>query len=48
MEIRRLALAAGAGAATGLAVVIYVFRSFSSEPLLIHLGTERLLLENAV
>ncbi len=48
MEIRRLALAAGAGAATGLAVVIDVFRSFSSEPLLIHLGTERLLLENAV
>ncbi|MBK8183686.1 MAG: 2-phosphosulfolactate phosphatase [Candidatus Competibacteraceae bacterium] len=48
MEIRRLSLAAGAKAATGLAVIIDVFRSFSSEPLLIHLGTARLLLENDV
>lgn len=48
MEIRRLSLAAGASAATGLAVIIDVFRSFSSEPLLIHLGTARLLLENDV
>lgn len=48
MEIRRLSLAAGANAATGLAVIIDVFRSFSSEPLLIHLGTARLLLENDI
>ncbi|HRD66151.1 MAG TPA: 2-phosphosulfolactate phosphatase [Candidatus Competibacter sp.] len=48
MEIRRLSLAAGASAASGLAVIIDVFRSFSSEPLLIHLGTARLLLENDI
>jgi 2-phosphosulfolactate phosphatase len=48
MIIRRLALAAGAEAATGLAVIIDVFRSFSSEPLLIHLGADRLILENDV
>lgn len=48
MEIRRLSLAEGANTATGLAVIIDVFRSFSSEPLLVHLGTARLLLENDV
>jgi 2-phosphosulfolactate phosphatase len=45
MEIRRLSLAAGAEAARGLAVIIDVFRAFTTAPLMIHLGARQLLLE---
>ncbi len=48
MKIQRLSLAAGAKAATGLAVIIDVFRSFSSESLMIHLGAARLFLEKDI
>lgn len=45
MRIRRLALAAGAAEASGVAVVIDVFRAFTSAPLMLHLGARRLYLE---
>lgn len=45
MVIRRLALAEGAAAATGIAVVIDVFRAFTCAPLMLHLGCRRLSLE---
>jgi 2-phosphosulfolactate phosphatase len=45
MKIRRLALAAGAAAADGVAVIIDVFRAFTCEPLMLHLGARRLMLE---
>ena len=48
MEIRRLSLAAGIRAATGVCVVIDVIRSFSSAPLMVHLGARRLILETDV
>ena len=48
MEIRRLSFAQGARTATGLAVIIDVFRACSSEPLLAYLGAERILLEGDV
>lgn len=48
MEIRRLSLSEGVRAATGLAVIIDVFRSFSSEPLMVHLGATRIRLESDV
>ena len=36
MQIKRLSLREGSQAATGIAVVIDVFRAFSCEPLLYH------------
>jgi 2-phosphosulfolactate phosphatase len=45
MEIRRLSLLEGAKEATGIAVIIDVFRAFSCEPVLHALGAERVLLE---
>ena len=48
MEIRRLSLAAGIRAPTGVCVVIDVIRSFSSAPLMVHLGARRLVLETDV
>ncbi|MFO1129110.1 MAG: 2-phosphosulfolactate phosphatase [Rhodospirillales bacterium] len=45
MEIHRLSLAAGARDATGVAVVIDVFRAFTCEPLMLHLGARRVILE---
>jgi 2-phosphosulfolactate phosphatase len=45
MIIRRLSLAEGAAAAEGVAVVIDVFRAFTCEPLLFHLGARRIFLE---
>jgi hypothetical protein len=48
MEIRRLSLLEGAQEATGIAVIIDVFRAFSCEPVLHALGAERVLLETDV
>jgi 2-phosphosulfolactate phosphatase len=45
MEIRRLSLLEGAKEASGIAVIIDVFRAFSCEPVLHALGAERVLLE---
>ena len=45
MRIERLSLAEGARAATGVAVVIDVFRAFTCEPLMLHLGARRVILE---
>lgn len=45
MQIERLSLAAGARAATGVAVVIDVFRAFTCAPLMLHLGARRVILE---
>jgi|APTNR8051073442_1049403.scaffolds.fasta_scaffold25267_3 2-phosphosulfolactate phosphatase len=45
MQIRRLSLAEGAAAARGTAVIIDVFRAFTCEPLMLHLGARRILLE---
>jgi 2-phosphosulfolactate phosphatase len=45
MHIRRLALAEGAADATGDAVIIDVFRAFTCEPLMVHLGAARIILE---
>lgn len=48
MEVRRLALAAGSREARGLAVVIDVFRAFTTEPLLYAMGAAEVLLEGDV
>jgi 2-phosphosulfolactate phosphatase len=48
MEIRRLSLLEGAKEATGIAVIIDVFRAFSCEPVLHALGAERVVLEEDV
>jgi 2-phosphosulfolactate phosphatase len=48
MKVRRLALAEGAREASGLAVVIDVFRAFTSEPLLYAMGAAEVLLEGDV
>lgn len=45
MQIQRLSLAEGAREATGVAVIIDVFRAFTCEPLMLHLGARRLILE---
>jgi 2-phosphosulfolactate phosphatase len=45
VEIRRLSLLEGAEEATGIAVIVDVFRAFSCEPVLHALGAERVLLE---
>jgi Phosphosulfolactate phosphohydrolase and related enzymes len=45
MRIERLALAEGAAAARGCVVVIDVFRAFTCEPLMVHLGARRVFLE---
>ncbi|MGA1824653.1 MAG: 2-phosphosulfolactate phosphatase [bacterium] len=48
MEIKRLSLAKGAQEASGCAIVIDVFRGFSSEPLLYHCGAEKIFLESDI
>lgn len=48
MQIDRLALREGVTAARGVRVIIDVFRSFSSAPLLLHLGAAPLILEGEV
>jgi 2-phosphosulfolactate phosphatase len=48
MRIDRLALREGVKAAQGVRVIIDVFRSFSSAPLLLHLGAAPLILEGDV
>ncbi|MFO1434217.1 MAG: 2-phosphosulfolactate phosphatase [Candidatus Competibacteraceae bacterium] len=48
MQIERLSLQEGAQAATGIAVVIDVFRAFTCEPLLYYYGTSRILLEGDI
>ncbi len=45
MEIRRLSMAEGAAAARGTAVIIDVFRAFTCEPLMLHCGARRIILE---
>jgi 2-phosphosulfolactate phosphatase len=45
MEIRKLSLKQGAEQAEGVSVVIDVFRAFSCEPLMFHLGAAEILLE---
>jgi 2-phosphosulfolactate phosphatase len=45
MQIVRRSLAAGAAAASGAAVIIDVFRAFTCEPLLFHLGATEIILE---
>lgn len=45
MQIRRLSLAEGARAARGTAVIIDVFRAFTCEPLMLHAGASRIILE---
>lgn len=45
MRIERLSLAEGAAAARGVAVIIDVFRAFTCEPLMFHLGARRVYLE---
>ncbi len=48
MQIKRLSLGKGAQAATGIAVVIDVFRAFSCEPLLYYYGASRIFLEGDI
>ena len=48
MQIKRLSLREGAQAATGIAVVIDVFRAFSCEPLLYYYGANRIFLEGDI
>ena len=48
MQIKRLSLREGSQAATGIAVVIDVFRAFSCEPLLYHYGARRIILEGDI
>ena len=48
MQIKRLSLREGAQAATGIAVVIDVFRAFSCEPLLYYYGARRIILEGDI
>lgn len=45
MQIRRLSMAEGATAAEGTAVIIDVFRAFTCEPMMLHFGARRVLLE---
>ena len=45
MRVIRTSCAAGAREASGLAVIIDVFRAFSCEPLLFHFGAARVILE---
>ncbi|MGD0883611.1 MAG: 2-phosphosulfolactate phosphatase [Thermodesulfovibrionales bacterium] len=45
MEIRKLSLKQGAKQAQGMAVIIDVFRAFSCEPLMFHLGAKEIILE---
>lgn len=46
MQIRRLSMAEGAKAAEGTAVVIDVFRAFTCEPMMLHCGARRIVLQN--
>lgn len=48
MEIKRLSLAKGAREAVGLAIVIDVFRGFSSEPLIYYCGAKKIFLEKKI
>ncbi len=45
MRIERLSLAEGAAAARGVVVIIDVFRAFTCEPLMVHLGARQIFLE---
>lgn len=45
MRIERLSLASGAATARGVVVIIDVFRAFTCEPLMIHLGARRIFLD---
>ena len=46
MEIVRTCCAQGAEEASGVAVIIDVFRAFSCEPLLFHFGARKIILES--
>jgi 2-phosphosulfolactate phosphatase len=48
MEIKKLSLIRGAEQAQGAAVIIDVFRAFSCEPLMFHLGVKQIILESDV
>lgn len=45
MKIKKLSLQQGAEQAEGIAVIIDVFRAFSCEPLMFHLGAKEIILE---
>ena len=45
MKVIRKSLGTGAGEASGLAVIIDVFRAFSCEPLFFHFGAKKIILE---
>jgi 2-phosphosulfolactate phosphatase len=45
MDIRKLSLQHGAELAQGTTVIIDVFRAFSCEPLMFHLGVKQIILE---
>ena len=48
MEIRRLSLLEGSLSATGVSVVIDVFRAFTCEPLMFHYGVRNIILESDI
>lgn len=48
MRIRRLALHQGSLEATGIAVIIDVFRAFTCEPLMYHYGVREIILETNI
>lgn len=48
MEVRRLSCHSGAEAARGTAVIIDVFRAFTCEPLMVHLGARHIRLESDI
>jgi len=48
MEIKKLSLTHGAELAEGATVIIDVFRAFSCEPLMFHLGVKQIVLESDV
>jgi 2-phosphosulfolactate phosphatase len=48
MEIRKLSLKQGAEQARGTTVIIDVFRAFTCEPLMFHLGAQEVILEGDV
>lgn len=48
MEVRRLSCLSGAQAARGIAVIIDVFRAFTCEPFMVHLGARSIRLESDV
>jgi len=48
MNVRRLSCLPGADAARGIAVIIDVFRAFTCEPLMVHLGARSIRLESDI